>query len=136
MTFKCHKCGKQYENYKCRKDLSKFCSKACFDESRRHYRRCLECGKIFPVKLTDVERGAGKFCSRLCTARYHNLHKIFTCICGKKVSRKPSQSKGKVYCSQTCFIISRRCQAKNHTTNAKAQNTRNLSRHLTISVGI
>lgn len=116
MIFTCLKCEKKYENFRSRAKTTRYCSKACFDEARRHYRRCFYCDRIFRVKLTKVDAGKAKFCSRSCYSRYLNHHQIYTCICGQKVSRKPSQAKGRVFCSRTCFITFKRSKGtQTHT---------------------
>lgn len=103
----CEKCGKKYKQYPSRKKTSHYCSKACFDEARRHYRICEWCEKKFRVCLWDVTQGNARFCSKKCRGKAERQENIHRCPCGKYFHRKPSQicKSGHVYCSKTCWQL-------------------------------
>jgi hypothetical protein len=100
----CQQCEKKYKSYPCRKKHSHFCSKACFNESRRHYRICRFCRRKFRVEMTDVEQGKALFCSKKCRGLASQNGQVFTCPCGKLIYRRPSQAKKHGYCSRACFL--------------------------------
>lgn len=55
---------------------------------------CLNCNKIFLVNSSEIKRGNGKFCSRLCSIQFHTNEPTI-CSCGKKTTNKK-------YCSRSC----------------------------------
>lgn len=92
-------CGKKYKTYPSRKKNSHYCSKACFDEARRHYRICEECGKKFRVCLWDVEQGQARYCSKKCRGiADRNAHAKQCPYCHRMFLRKRGDSQRK-FCS-------------------------------------
>lgn len=88
----CEQCGKEFEFYSSQ-DARRFCSKKCSSEFQKipennpNYqggeikRICKICDTMFEVKLSEVKKGAGKFCSRKCYAIWMSQN-----LCGKNNS--------------------------------------------------
>jgi len=56
---------------------NKYCSKTCQSTSQITKKNivCLNCGKGFQKKLSDVIKSKNHFCSRSCAVTYNNTHK-------------------------------------------------------------
>jgi hypothetical protein len=69
VVINCTACGKQFERRAGRAGDGKFCSRACFHNTRhRPSIQCLQCGKPFPKRsLKNEWQGKNKFCSRECS---------------------------------------------------------------------
>ena len=77
-------------------------------------KNCLFCADVFEVSVSEVNRGAGKFCSRSCGAffnggkRNKRLRKSLLCeVCGKNFYRVPHELKSRPCrtCSKSCAAI-------------------------------
>ena len=83
---------------------------------------CLECGKLFEVRISEINRGNGKFCSRECAYKSRSslskieLKRKFKCQqCGKDFYRSNSSVKKQLklnhqikYCSVLCLNASKK----------------------------
>ncbi len=68
---------------------------------------CKMCGTEFSVKLSQLNLGWGKYCSKTCKTKNQCNGKFFSCFCCKKeVYRSLAQIKhsksGKIFCSKSC----------------------------------
>src|SRR3990167_3243285 len=67
--------------------------------------KCLICGKVFLVKKSEVNRGGGKFCSRICFFKSVTHSDTQNCeICGKQftaIRYEKELGKGR-FCSHKC----------------------------------
>jgi very-short-patch-repair endonuclease/endogenous inhibitor of DNA gyrase (YacG/DUF329 family) len=77
---------------------AKYCGRACYDLSRTLLERnCLQCGKRFAPTGSTIE-----CCSKACAGILRRTRFLIQCaICGKEVSRKPSNANPR-YCSRKC----------------------------------
>lgn len=77
ITKVCINCQVEYFCKYAERDRSTTCSRSCADIKRRRrvLMSCLNCKKIFEDKLSNIERGNGKFCSRICMSK--NLSKRY-----------------------------------------------------------
>ena len=71
---------------------------------------CLICGKTFYRKPSHILKGAGKYCSNVCSGKSRLKGKLVSCsICKKDIWRMPkhlSHSKSKNYfCDKSCQAI-------------------------------
>lgn len=104
----CQRCGKPFYTYPCLIKIGKgkYCSKECGYQLRNRVKiACLNCGKVFNDKPSEVERGR-RFCSHYCALKYRNEPPIKTyCLeCGKEIittKYRVSKGAGK-YCSIAC----------------------------------
>jgi len=69
--------------------------------------KCLECASVFSVKQSEIDRGRGKFCSRICFDKYRNMGKFIICTnCGKEkwypTNRWKRNKSGLFFCSRKC----------------------------------
>ena len=69
--------------------------------------KCKTCSKEFAVKLSNLKRGYGKFCSISCGRRGQRRGKVVPCfVCSKEVYRAPeklSRVKSRRYfCGKSC----------------------------------
>jgi 5-methylcytosine-specific restriction endonuclease McrA len=75
-------------------------------------KECLNCSKVFKTPASEIKRGNGKFCCRLCCGKYNGILRIkipnTECfICKKAFYRNPNAIKrrsksGLVFCSRVC----------------------------------
>lgn len=65
----CGQCKNIYEKLQVKKTASgvNFCCRACYLESRREERKCLECQQSFKIKKSS----AAKLCSKACAGIYN-----------------------------------------------------------------
>jgi len=98
VTLVCNGCQLEYQKPLSRSKTSKFCSKACKDNSSKLYtlEKCLACEKEFKAKRSK------KFCSRSCYISATKLERIdLTCdYCGSEY-QKPKGKETK-YCGKDC----------------------------------
>lgn len=72
--------------------------------------KCKVCQKVFLVKPSNLRRGWGKFCSKVCQFEGQKRGKEVECaICGRGVYRterdfRHSKS-GKLFCSKSCSAV-------------------------------
>lgn len=68
-------------------------------------RSCLQCGKVFFAKKSQIAHGKGKFCSKKCAYAFRTKGEYVKCHrCGKDFFARPEQlqlGNGK-YCSRSC----------------------------------
>jgi hypothetical protein len=64
----CRQCGSKIEVFHCESESRKFCSPKCRTESRRIWRTCAGCEKLFNRVLSGglPHQDKGKYCSRSC----------------------------------------------------------------------
>lgn len=73
-------------------------------------KNCLNCSKEFTAETKEVNRGYGKFCSRICSGKYNSNNRnksgvVVDCsFCSKEfyisLSRKSKSKSGNYYCSR------------------------------------
>lgn len=70
-------------------------------------RTCLECGKLFEVYQSAVDRGEGKFCTSVCGYENKRVRVDLICAwCGKEFQKRKSNAK-KVkihFCCKACDV--------------------------------
>lgn len=105
----CEFCGKEFEIWSSelkRKGRGRFCSKTCYDDSRRVKVVCELCGKEFTAKQSIVAKGKVRFCSKECKDESQRNKVRRVCdFCGKEFEAVPSHVKrgeGK-FCSRKCY---------------------------------
>lgn len=99
VTKVCEYCGKEFTSYESYSD-KKFCSRECYQESRRNYKKCPVCNKIFIASRKDQI-----YCSNECKAKSMQDRIKCKCdFCGKQFQRKRSQviKNKRHYCSIQC----------------------------------
>ena len=112
LTFECIGCGNIFERAPTIKGRKpKYCTSACVLEALRKVRQikdvaknCIQCGAEF--FCTKSKRNRAKFCSRDCCWRHHGKNgsvKVPCDICGKIVSRNPSNVCKNNYCGYECM---------------------------------
>ncbi|MCK9477540.1 MAG: very short patch repair endonuclease [Candidatus Muirbacterium halophilum] len=112
---KCDNCGKEYHNTN---KNSRFCSKECYWEYRNKNKNeifqsnqrknlinkeCEKCGKVYSVH--KYREYTSKFCSKKCFYDFHNVKKV--CPTCKKEFITPINESDKIYCSNSCVLITR-----------------------------
>jgi len=103
----CKQCNKEFKVGKYRKDRALFCSMDCYNKFRLKritIRICKYCGKEFRKKKISVEKGRGKYCSKICLREDKKRIETACKYCGKIMLVKPNtlkHNKGK-YCSRSC----------------------------------
>lgn len=106
---KCQMCGKEFLRYKSQiKPNGIFCSKKCFDDYQRIYKkvkiRCGYCEKEFIVPEYQKKNGR-KYCSYECAQKASRKSVIVKCAyCSKKIRIPPWRYKRNkfTYCSRDC----------------------------------
>lgn len=93
----CARCGIEFTP-KYRPKTAKFCSVACAGKARPTNRvesDCEVCGATFVRKVSDIERGGGRYCSRPCADTWRRAEKL------KRQARpkppKPPRSQSRIY---------------------------------------
>ena len=95
----CLNCGKEFEVWRSRGEVAKFCSFDCYKQyknreegvvlKRKRKRRvkvvCIICGKEFEVWECMVKKGYGKFCSRECYYKYMKVSEEWKEIKSRKM---------------------------------------------------
>ena len=87
----CQQCARVYWVHKSRLSASRFCSYACFYASRRNrvQRMCQNCATPLLLKPSEIRKGGGKFCSRVCQSLYARIPAAATTRFWQKVDRTP-----------------------------------------------
>jgi len=87
----CEQCGIEFpiDSAKVKSGGGRFCSPECKGKWMSEYRigenssnwqggkimrTCKECGIKFPIHPSDIKYGGGKFCSRMCSAKWKSKH--------------------------------------------------------------
>lgn len=111
ITVKCQRCGKEFKTYKSKK--KKFCSQDCYFKcmsfifiGRPVYngepsiiKKCLTCGNDFKAYKSILNKGGGKYCSRIC----RTTHILKTCsFCGKTYFSEKHRENRSKFCSIIC----------------------------------
>ncbi len=101
MTKTCEQCG---EEYKTRKNRSKYCSRECAGLAKKANRvtlTCQQCGEMFELAKSNAK--ARKYCSQACYTQAQLVpREELTChTCGNIFVRRKGESKG--YCSRKCW---------------------------------
>jgi hypothetical protein len=91
----CEQCGKRFQS---QQENSRFCSTACWYESRRVLRMafCAVCGKEFERRFKGQ-----KSCSKECSDQHKKADRSCVCAsCGNTFERP--HGKARIYCSRSC----------------------------------
>lgn len=103
----CKNCGKEFTVFQSIKDITKFCSKKCYEECRSKKTKfetkiCRECGKEF-----QTYHHKQLYCSNICSSKASQVRYICICEnCGKKFERIKSEviKNKKHFCSKACMF--------------------------------
>lgn len=111
MTKQCQQCGVTFTQARPNGSIPKFCSRACFNDSRRPTfvdLTCLVCGKVFSRNRSHVNDST-KCCSHACSRRYARSKAVYpdrvkkSCeFCGVEYQTVRSNADRRRYCSYAC----------------------------------
>lgn len=85
-SFPCSVCQKEMWDYMSLKEIDSrrhYCSKNCcleYNKTRRKWKEqsCVKCGKLFMCQMSEIKRGGGIYCSRLCLGNLKKQRKMST----------------------------------------------------------
>jgi endogenous inhibitor of DNA gyrase (YacG/DUF329 family) len=101
----CEVCGEDIIRLK-RKDGVYFCGRKCamIHAGKTAVRECPICGKRFTVKMSNVEHGWGKYCSKTCANKALEVNHYKTCPqCGKTFLGDKDNWMKQKFCSKECM---------------------------------
>jgi|SRR5690625_860686 len=78
---------------------------------------CHYCGKKIYKRPSQLKKYKKQFCNNECASKSRKVTETRPCVvCGKNVSRKPSEFIGNVYCSRKCYHASNKSNYTGETS--------------------